>query len=154
MYWKANFESENAWKKNGYLDEIDKLICLYEKYLFKIRPQYIYKKQLFLFKCKVHQKISEEILGRRKEMIIKPIFGNIDYSLVPNTIFLIMPFDEEWSNDTYDVIHDIALATNCNLVRADSLFEPSVIVDDIWREINKAEIIIADITVHNANVTK
>lgn len=38
------------------------------------------------------------------------------------------------------------------MIRADNLFEPSVIIDDIWREINKAEIVIADISIHNANV--
>jgi len=152
MYWKANFESELAWKKNGYLDETDKLICLYEKYLSRLNHHYIYKKQLVTFKCKMHQKVAEEILERRTQMIVKPVFGNVDYKIEPKSIFLIMPFEEEWSNDTFDVIQDIANASNCKLVRADNLFEPSVIIDDIWREINKAEIVIADITNHNANV--
>ena len=85
-------------------------------------------------------------------MIVAPVFGNIDYSIIPKSIFLIMPFGEEWSNDTFDVIKDVADVTNCNLIRGDNLFEPAVIVDDIWRELNKAEIVIADITIHNANV--
>lgn len=85
-------------------------------------------------------------------MIIRPVFGNINYSIVPKSIFLIMPFREEWSDDTFDVIQDISNRVNCKLIRGDDLFAPSIIVDDIWREINKAEIIIADITIHNANV--
>lgn len=152
MFWKAYFESEQAWEKNGYLDETDKLMCLYEKYLFRLNPNLIYKKQLVTFKCKMLQKVAEEILERRTQMIVKPVFGNIDYSIVPNSIFLIMPFGESWSNDTFDVIQDIAFTTKCELIRADNLFEPSVIIEDIWREINKAEIVIADITMHNANV--
>lgn len=63
-----------------------------------------------------------------------------------------MPFGEEWSDDTFDVIQDIANMADCKLIRGDDLFEPAVIVDDIWRELNKAEIVIADITIHNANV--
>lgn len=152
MYWKAQFESEREWGKNGYLDETNKLISLYEKYLFRLNPNYIHKKQLVTFKCKMHQKMAEEILQRRSEMIVKPVFGNIDYSINPNSIFLIMPFGEEWSNDTFDVIRDIANTAKYKLIRADNLFEPSAIIDDIWREINKADIIIADITIHNANV--
>lgn len=152
MYWEANFESEQSWSRDGYLTYIDNTLSLYEKYLSKFRSDVINKKQIIINKCKMHQKIIEEILKRRTKMIIEPVFGNIDYSIVPNSIFLIMPFGEKWSNDTFDVIQDIAHATECNLVRGDNLFEPAVIVDDIWREINKAEIVIADITIHNANV--
>jgi len=152
MYWEANFESENSWNKNGYINQINIAFSLYEKYLSKNPNLNINKKQLILNKCKIHQKITEEILKRRTKMIVEPVFGNIDYNILSNSIFLIMPFGEEWSNDTFDVIQDIANATNCKLIRADNLFEPSVIIDDIWREINSAEIIIADITNHNANV--
>lgn len=152
LYWKANFESEQAWAEHGYLDEVNKVISLYEKYLSKLNFKYKNKKQLTILKCKMHQKITEEILEGRSKMIVKPVFGNIDYSIIPNSIFLIMPFKEKWSNDTLDVIQDIANTTKCKLVRGDNLFEPSVIIDDIWREINKAEIVIADITIHNANV--
>ena len=51
----------------------------------------------------------------------------------------------------YGAIPFIYMA-DCKLIRGDDLFEPAVIVDDIWRELNKAEIVIADITIHNANV--
>ncbi len=152
MYWEANFESEQAWSKEGYLTYISNTLSLYEKYLDKFDCEAINKRQMAINRCKMHQKITEEILKRRTEMIIKPVFGNINYDIVPKTIFLIMPFGEVWSNDTFDVIQDIANMTKCKLIRGDNLFEPSVIVDDIWREINKAEIIIADITIHNANV--
>lgn len=152
LFWKANFESELAWADHGYLDEVNKVMNLYEKYLTKLNFKYKNKKQLIMQKSKMHQKITEEILERRSKMIVKPVFGNIDYSIIPNSIFLIMPFGEEWSNDTFEVIQDIANTAKYKLIRADNLFEPSVIIDDIWREINKAEIIIADITIHNANV--
>lgn len=152
LFWKAEFESEQAWEEHGYLDEVDKTITIYEKYLMKSNSKCINKKPLIIQKCKMHQKITEEILERRTEMIVRPVFGNIDYNIIPNSIFLIMPFGEEWSNDTFDVIQDVAKTTKCELIRADNLFEPSVIIDDIWREINKAEVIVADITMHNANV--
>lgn len=152
LYWKANFESELAWDEHGCLNEVNKVMSLYEKYLSRSNFKWKNKKQLVIQKCKMHQKITEEILARRTKMIVKPVFGNIDYNIIPNSIFLIMPFKEKWSDDTFDVIQDIACTVKCKLVRGDNLFEPSVIIDDIWREINKAEIIIADITIHNANV--
>lgn len=152
MYWEANFESEQSWSKEGYLNQINNTLSLYEKYLVKFNLEEINKKQIIMNRCKMHQKITEEILKRRTKMIVAPVFGNIDYSIIPKSIFLIMPFGEEWSNDTFDVIKDVADVTNCNLIRGDNLFEPAVIVDDIWRELNKAEIVIADITIHNANV--
>ncbi len=152
MYWEANYESEQSWSKEGYLTYIDNTLSLYEKYLAKSNNKCINKKQIVINRCKMHQKITEEILRRRTKMIVEPVFGNIDYCIIPNSIFLIMPFREGWSNDTFDVIQDIADMTKCKLIRGDNLFEPSVIVDDIWREINKAEIVIADITIHNANV--
>ncbi len=152
MYWVANFESEQLWSKKGYLTYIDNTLSLYEKYLTKAECEVINKKQIAINICKIQQKIIEEILERRTKMIIRPVFGNINYSIVPKSIFLIMPFREEWSDDTFDVIQDISNRVNCKLIRGDDLFAPSIIVDDIWREINKAEIIIADITIHNANV--
>ena len=152
MYWEANFESEQSWSKEGYLTYINNTLSLYEKYLDKYITKTINKRQIAINICKMHQKITEGILKRRTKMIIEPVFGNIDYCIVPKTIFLIMPFGEAWSNDTFDVIQDIADTAKYTLIRADNLFEPSVIIDDIWREINKAEIIIADITIHNANV--
>lgn len=152
MYWEANFESDQSWSSEGYLTYINNTLSLYEKYLSKFDSDIVNKKQITINKCKMHQKITEEILKRRTKMIIEPVFGNIDYSIVPKSIFLIMPFGEKWSNDTFDVIQDIAYATECNLIRGDNLFEPAVIVNDIWREINRAEIVIADITIHNANV--
>lgn len=152
MFWEANFESEQSWSNNGYLTYIDNTLSLYEKYLSKFNSNAINQKQIVINKCKMHQKITEEILKRRTKMIVEPVFGNIDYSIIPKSIFLIMPFRESWSNDTFDVIQDIAHMAKCSLIRGDDLFEPAVIVDDIWREINRAEIVIADITIHNANV--
>lgn len=152
MFWKANFESEESWERNGYANELDKTLHLYEKYLSKINLNINQKRQLVIQKCRMYQKITDSILERREKMIVKPVFGNINYNIVPKSIFLIMPFGEEWSNDTLDVIQDVANITGTKLVRGDDLFEPEVIVNDIWRELNKAEIVIADITIHNANV--
>jgi hypothetical protein len=39
-----------------------------------------------------------------------------------------------------------------NVIRADDIFGPRKIINDIWQSINKAGLIIADISIHNANV--
>jgi hypothetical protein len=63
-----------------------------------------------------------------------------------------MPFNEDWSDDTLFLIKQVGEEMGLKVIRADDIFNPNIIVNDIWRLINKAGLIIADITTHNANV--
>jgi chromatin remodeling complex protein RSC6 len=66
--------------------------------------------------------------------------------------FTIMPFGG-WFDSYYQEIYCPAIE-NCNLEpkRADDLYRPSNIVQDIWSLTRKAKIILADLTNKNANV--
>lgn len=120
LFWKANYESEQAWEEHGYLSEVNKVMSLYEKYLVRAYPEYKNKKQLYIQRCKMYQKITEDILKMRTDMVVRPVFGNIKYDdIIPNSIFLIMPFEEEWSDEIFDVLQDISNTTNCKLIRTD-----------------------------------
>lgn len=68
------------------------------------------------------------------------------------SVFVIMPFTETWSDDTYFILKDTCQDINANITRADEILGSYVIIDDIINQIKKSNIIIADVTVRNANV--
>lgn len=68
------------------------------------------------------------------------------------SVFVIMPFTETWSDDTYFILKDVCQDINANIIRADEVLGSNIIIDDIISQIKKSNIIIADITVRNANV--
>jgi len=64
-----------------------------------------------------------------------------------------MPFTEEWSADYYSEIYCPAIEkAGMTPYRADDLFAPNNVVEDIWNFTKKAKVIIADLTGKNPNV--
>lgn len=72
----------------------------------------------------------------------------------PNLCFVIMPFSSDELNDVYDYFIKPAIEEKCNLTceRGDDVFGSNVIMDDIRAAIEKANIVVADLTGKNANV--
>jgi hypothetical protein len=69
-----------------------------------------------------------------------------------DTCFTIMPFGG-WFDDYYDSIYQPAItAAGLKPRRADDLYRPSTIVNDIWSYTKAAKIVLADLTGKNANV--
>lgn len=68
--------------------------------------------------------------------------------------FIVMPFGNEQLNIVYEDFVKPPLENICNLVceRGDDVFGSNVIMDDITRSIEKARIIVADLTGRNPNV--
>lgn len=67
--------------------------------------------------------------------------------------FVIMPFSEEWSDDYYSEVYSPAIEkAGMTPRRADDLFAPNNVVEDIWKFTQKAKIILADLTGKNPNV--
>lgn len=67
-------------------------------------------------------------------------------------IFVAMPFKDVHSADLLSVIDGVCKIRGLNLRRADSSSLPDLIVADILEEIERAEIVVADLTRWNANV--
>ncbi|MBN1490785.1 MAG: hypothetical protein JXA69_12780 [Phycisphaerae bacterium] len=68
------------------------------------------------------------------------------------TCFVMMPFKDPF-NIYYDAIFKPAInKANLDPVRADDLFRPSVIVSDLWQMIQRAKLLLAELTTKNANV--
>lgn len=69
-----------------------------------------------------------------------------------DTCFTIMPFGG-WFDDYYDSIYKPALeAAGLRPKRADDLYRPSTIVNDIWSYTKGAKLVLADLTGKNPNV--
>lgn len=68
------------------------------------------------------------------------------------SIFIVMPFSETWSDETYDIIKEVCDNLDANLNRVDEILGSQSIYNDIITNIIESDIIIADITVKNANV--
>ncbi|HET9710796.1 MAG TPA: hypothetical protein VFP64_02905 [Pyrinomonadaceae bacterium] len=69
-----------------------------------------------------------------------------------DTCFIIMPFGD-WFDTYYESIYLPAIeATGLTPRRADNLYRPSAIINDIWALTNEAKLILADLSEKNANV--
>ncbi|WP_197080970.1 hypothetical protein [Gordoniibacillus kamchatkensis] len=110
------------------------------------------------------QKIKKEAKGliefeienferKNKLMRIKPFFGEIEYKINPRKVFMLMPFSDTSLNEFYeDHIKTCIEALDMHCLRADDIFNNKSIMQDIWRNINEARIIVADLTHRNPNV--
>jgi hypothetical protein len=86
------------------------------------------------------------------KLVTTPFFPAVRGEKDPYLVFMIMPFTESWSSETFGVIKSVAEEHDLRVERADDIFVSQSIVNDIWQYINKAGLVIADITVQNANV--
>lgn len=89
---------------------------------------------------------------RFNKMVVNPIFQNRDTRVVDNSVFVIMPFTESWSDDIWEqVIKPAVKEVNMTAIRADDLYGANI-MEDVWQSILKASVIICDTTGRNPNV--
>ena len=74
------------------------------------------------------------------------------YDVIPNSAFIIIPFNEKWSTDVTLGIKDVCNGLGIKANRADDLYNTkNTVIDDILKSICQSEIIIVDISKHNPN---
>lgn len=106
----------------------------------------------------LRKKINHVLEGKKSEpklgkgLLIRPSFPTVEGTVDPGQVFVIMPFSEPWSEDVLMLIKAAGEESKLTIVRADDIFVPNNIINDIWQLLNKAGLVVADITVHNANV--
>jgi hypothetical protein len=83
---------------------------------------------------------------------INPIFQGREFSIEDNLCFVIMSFRENFDRIYKNNVKPIATKLDYRVLRADDIFTPTVIIEDIWEQLNKAKFIIADVTGRNPNV--
>jgi len=80
------------------------------------------------------------------------VFSHRDFAIDPLLAFVAMPFAADF-NALYETIETL-LVEHCHLkcLRADTIFGTGSIKSDIWRCVNEAMFLIADLSGRNANV--
>lgn len=96
----------------------------------------------------------ERNMKKNNLMTVRPIFkyrGNASPTEA-TTAFMIMPFDEGMDSIYRDVIKPAAKRLGIQISRGDDFFTTGEIIEDIWRRLNEATFIVADLTKRNPNV--
>lgn len=89
---------------------------------------------------------------RFSSMIVNPIFQNRDTRVNRDSVFVIMPFTQNWSNDIWEqVLKPAVQEIGMTPIRADDLYGQNI-MEDVWQSILKAAVIICDTTGRNPNV--
>jgi hypothetical protein len=86
------------------------------------------------------------------EMTVKPLFNGRDFKVAQNMCFVLMPLKENFLRLYDEHVRPTIELQGFKVKKADDIFLPSVIIDDIWALINQARLIVADVTGKNANV--
>ncbi len=79
------------------------------------------------------------------------VFQGRGYTPKKNSIFVIMPFSPKWSSKVWRVIKEETNRLGYNTIRSDEQYGHQVL-EDIWKGICEASIVIADVTGRNPNV--
>lgn len=94
----------------------------------------------------------EDELRRRRIVQINPFFTGRNFVLEPDLCFVLMPFEDRLLPVFQDHIKPTAEGLGLRCLRADDIFRNTAIIEDIWEQINKARVVLADLTNKNPNV--
>lgn len=83
---------------------------------------------------------------------LNPIFQGRDFMVEDDLCFVLMPFREPFYRLYENCIKPALEAVGLKVVKADDLFTPTAIIEDIWEYINRSRVIVADVTGRNPNV--
>jgi hypothetical protein len=74
------------------------------------------------------------------------------YSEDEDLCFVLMPFREELDDIYREIIKPAVVNNGMKCIRADEIYNVGPIMDDVWEQIQKASIIVAELTGRNPNV--
>jgi hypothetical protein len=100
------------------------------------------------------EKIKEQLIHQQHKVTFKPIFRTSldELETDPKLCFVLMPFKPEFDRIYKDVLQPAIKDTGLKPLRADDIFSPTPIVEEVWSHIAKSKLIIADVTDKNPNV--
>jgi hypothetical protein len=141
--------SHNSNHMMNYLMEHDiRKYTVIQEYLEKGKPFYVTPNGVRFYRVLDIRVDTNKYLEIAIQMITTSIYTEKDH------FFMVMPFGEEYLNNFYDnqVRSFLKTRLGVSIYRADDFNHNDVIIDTIYREIEKSEIIICDITLPNKNV--
>lgn len=77
---------------------------------------------------------------------------NINLGNLENSCFVVMPFKPMFKTQYENIIRPAIKESGLECVRGDEIYSKPRIVDDIWKSIRSARVIIAELTGKNPNV--
>lgn len=83
---------------------------------------------------------------------INPMFNGREFLLDSSLVFILSPFSEPFDAIYNDHVKPVVEGLNLRCNRADNIYDNRPIIEDIWKSINEAKIIIAELTGKNPNV--
>lgn len=110
--------------------------------------------ELYIIKEKFKKSLLSKSEIKESLNVIKqenPIFKITQFNLRSRYCFVMMPFTEKWSNRVWEKLKNVIESNSIRCDRADSLYGHNVL-EDIWKAINEAELLVADVTNKNPNV--
>ena len=98
---------------------------------------------------------TERIERQMRIIQINPVFGPASFTVDPRLAFVLMPFTDELTRIYATIIKPIVEEESFGLVcrRADDIKSNKAIIQDIWKSICEARLVIADLSGGNPNVT-
>ena len=98
-------------------------------------------------------KIILEELGEDAPLsLYNPVFRGRNFKVNPELTFVLMPFAERFDPIYSEIIKPVVEQFGLMCIRADNLYHSKPIMEDIWKFLNEARIVIADVTGKNPNV--
>lgn len=94
------------------------------------------------FRNELEKKIKQEF----------DLFPQRSFVIDQKLCFVLMPFNPSFDSVYNKAIRPAVTKSKMKAKRADEIFRPTSIVQDIWEYINRASLIIADVTDRNPNV--
>jgi len=85
-------------------------------------------------------------------IVCEPLFGIPEMSSSSAEVFVVMPFTKRLAPVYEDHIKAVAEGLGLSVARADDFFSTHSIIEDVWRALYHARVVIADCTGRNPNV--
>jgi hypothetical protein len=104
---------------------------------------------------RAREKVQEAIVDlERQQRIVRhnPIFKGREFMIEDDLCFVLMPFDPTFLRLYEDHIKPSLTKMGFRVMKANDIFTSTEIIEDIWGFINKARLIVADVTNKNPNV--
>jgi len=136
--------------------EVDIVYIDYDKYLSRYRKPEPESTRLLVLPQLAESaasffKESSEKSSSVREMIVNPVFIGRGFPLEVEQAFVLMPFTLSWSDRVWKQIQKTCKAAGVIAKRADDLFGAEI-MEDVWKGICAARVVIADLTGRNPNV--
>lgn len=98
-------------------------------------------------------KPTEEDIDKEKHIVkVNPIFSGRSFLKEDNLCFVLMPFEAPYTEIYEKLIKPTVEKEGFECKKSDDIFSTQSVIEDIWEKINKASLIIAEISDNNPNV--